>query len=403
MDLSPEQKQRILDEETQRIAAEEQYRNQIREQLAAKASASKTPSAEIVKPPERSNRLPLVIGLCVVALIVIGGVIFKVQNSSTTSDITSTKAPAMPVKLTTAQIAAKATPAVVVVENFNEDGVKASQGSGYLYSDDGIVVTNYHVIRGASSLSITVPSTGKARVENVLGYSPETDVAIIQLPQRVTASLETEGAQSAKVGDHVVAIGAPLGLESTVSEGIISALRDAGGIHLIQTTASISPGSSGGPLLNDYGKVIGLTTAKVQNGENLNLVLSSTHINDLVSRKRDIPLSKMLTETLVSDHIATNTLSVPARNIVTLSFVVRSEQGALLDGSYSVSGGSGNDVGVVLLTNDNKVLVNSGIVKSEGQLRQRLPRGSYLIMFDNRFSTFTSKSVSPNFTLAYYR
>ncbi len=309
----------------------------------------------------------------------------------------------MPVKLTTAQIAAKATPAVVVVENFNEDGVKASQGSGYLYSDDGIVVTNYHVIRGASSLSITVPSTGKARVENVLGYSPETDVAIIQLPQRVTASLETEGAQSAKVGDHVVAIGAPLGLESTVSEGIISALRDAGGIHLIQTTASISPGSSGGPLLNDYGKVIGLTTAKVQNGENLNLVLSSTHINDLVSRKRDIPLSKMLTETLVSDHIATNTLSVPARNIVTLSFVVRSEQGALLDGSYSVSGGSGNDVGVVLLTNDNKVLVNSGIVKSEGQLRQRLPRGSYLIMFDNRFSTFTSKSVSPNFTLAYYR
>jgi S1-C subfamily serine protease len=400
MELTPEQKQRIRDEEAQRLSAEEQYRNQVRQELAG----GKAPPAEIAKQPDKANRLPLIAGVgFVVLILIVVGVVFRLRNGSTSDTTPSAKASAPPVKLTTAQIAAKATPAVVVVENFNQDGVKTSQGSGYVYSADGIVVTNYHVIRGASSLSITVPSSGKVRVEKILGYSPETDVAILQLPQPATASLETETTQAEKVGDHVVAIGAPLGLASTVSEGIISALRDGGGMHVIQTTASISPGSSGGPLLDDYGKVIGLTTAKVQNGENLNFVLSASHINDLVSRKREIPLSEMLTETLVSDPIATNTLSVPARNFVTLPFVVRSEQGALLEGSYSVSGGSGNDVGVILATTDNRVIVNSGLVKGEGQLRQRLPRGSYLIMFDNRFSTFTSKSVTPSFTLAYYR
>ena len=415
MELSPEHKERILEEEKQRIA-EEQYRAQVRQQLADEALTSKSTSSDGTTSPKSERKrsvLPLALLFLGITIVVLGIVfLFPKTNISApaaTSETPIAKTPnqkgqpTVPEKFTTAQIAAKATPAVVIIENFNEDGTKTSQGSGYVFSPDGIVVSNYHVIRGASSLSITVPSVGKVRVENVLGYSPETDVAILQLPQPTTASLETETTQTAKVGDHVVAIGAPLGLESTVSEGIISALRDGAGIHIIQTTASISPGSSGGPLLDDYGKVIGLTTAKIQNGENLNFVISATHINDLVNRKHPVPLSEMLSDTLMTDHLASNTISVPARSSVSLPFTVRSEQGALLDGSYSVSGGTGNDVAVAVVTLDNRAIINSGVVKGGGQLHQRLPRGSYAIVFDNRFSTFSSKSVSPSFTLSYYR
>jgi hypothetical protein len=416
MELSPEHKERILEEEKQRIA-EEAYRAKVRQQLADEALASKPTLSERTTSPQSERKrsiLPLALLFLGIAIVVLGVVFLfpktNIPTPAATSETPTARTPnqtkgqpTVSEKFTTAQIAAKATPAVVIIENFNEDGAKTSQGSGYVFSPDGIVVSNYHVIRGAGSLSITVPSMGKVRVENVLGYSPETDVAILQLPQATTASLETEATQTAKVGDHVVAIGAPLGLESTVSEGIISALRDGAGIHIIQTTASISPGSSGGPLLDDYGKVIGLTTAKIRNGENLNFVVSATHINDLVNRKHPVPLAEMLSETLMTDHIASNTISVPARNSVSLRFMVRSEQGALLDGSYSVSGGTGNDVAVALVTSDNRVILNSGVVKGGGQLHRRLARGSYAIVFDNRFSTFTSKSVSPTFTLSYYR
>src|ERR1039458_3483531 len=101
-------------------------------------------------------------------------------------------------------------------------------------------------------------------------------------------ALQTETLDDPKVGDRVVAIGAPLGLESTVSEGIVSAIRNAGTMHIIQTTASISPGSSGGPLLNEYGKVIGLTTSTVLNGQSLNFVVSARHISELLSRDDEI-------------------------------------------------------------------------------------------------------------------
>jgi len=201
----------------------------------------------------------------------------------------------------------------------------------------------------------------------------------------------------------VVAIGAPLGLESTVSEGIISALRDMGETHIIQTTTSISPGSSGGPLLNEYGKVIGLTTAQMRDGQNLNFVMSARHITDLMERKNLITLSQMLTETQTTTPVAANTFMVPARNGWKIPLNVSMQQGAVLEGSYQVRGGGGNDVDVVLTTNDNRVVLNSGRVSGSGEIKILLPRGSYFLYFNNQFSTFTSKSVSPDLKLVYYR
>jgi S1-C subfamily serine protease len=215
--------------------------------------------------------------------------------------------------------------------------------------------------------------------------------------------LETDSTSEVGIGDRVVAIGAPLGLESTVSEGIVSAVRDFGTTHVIQTTASISPGSSGGPLLNEYGKVVGITAATLRNGQNLNLAISSRHVATLLSQGRPMSLSAMLTETLVSDPVGQTTVFVPARQATTLQFVVAQQQGATLEGSYTISGGMGRDAGVWIVGPNNNVVVNSGRVSGYGQVKQKLAPGQYSIVFDNRFSMMSGKSISPDLRLVYYR
>jgi len=412
MELSDEQKKRILEEEQQRIAAEE-YRTQVRRDLE-----SRTVSASPV--PAKTSALKYVlIALGIVAVLCVGIFIGVRRQSSDQGASSPPKtvsgaqeqaeaksekpSPTAPAKLTTAQIADRATPSVVIVENFNEDGQKAEQGSGYVFSGDGIVITNYHVIRGAKSLNVKVPRSQPYRVDSVLGYEIDHDVAALQVSGSSLPALSTETIEEPKVGDRVVAIGAPLGLESTVSEGIVSALRDAGTMHIIQTTASISPGSSGGPLLNEYGKVIGLTTSTVLNGQSINFVVSARHVSELLNRRHPMSLEEMLNQTQVSEPLPSSTIMVPARNTIQLSLTVNGQQGAVLEGTYTITGGSGRDVGVVLAGPGGSVVVNSGRVAGFGQFKQRLPRGKYAILFDNRFSTFSSKSISPDLKLTYYR
>ena len=409
MELSDEQKQRILEEERQRMA-EEEYRTQVRRDLQGR-----TVGARPV--PSKSSALKYVlIALGIVALLCVGILIGVRRQSSDQAASGRSKAtsgaqeraaekpsPIAPAKLTTAQIADRATPSVVVVENFNEDGEKAGQGSGYVFSGDGIVITNYHVIRGAKSLAVRIPGQEPYRVDSVLAYEIDHDVAALQLTGSSLPALVTETVEEPKVGDRVVAIGAPLGLESTVSEGIVSALRNAGTMHIIQTTASISPGSSGGPLLNEYGKVIGLTTSTVRDGQSLNFVVSAKHVSGLLGRRQPMSLDEMLSQTQVSEPLAESTIMVPARNATQLSFTVNGQQGAVLEGTYTITGGSGRDVGVALAGPNGSVIVNSGRVAGFGQFKQRLPRGKYTILFDNRFSTLSSKSVSPDLKLTYYK
>jgi hypothetical protein len=412
MELSDQQKKRILEEEEQRIAAEE-YRTQVRRDLESRtvSAGPKLAKSSVLK--------YVLIALGIVAVLCVGILIGVRRQSSDQSasgpskivsgaqekaaDKSEKPSPTAPAKLTTAQIADRATPSVVIVENFNEDGEKSGQGSGYVFSGDGVIITNYHVIRGAKSLNVKVPGGDPYRVDSLLGYEIDHDVAALQVSGSSLPALSTETIEEPKVGDRVVAIGAPLGLESTVSEGIVSALRDAGTMHIIQTTASISPGSSGGPLLNEYGKVIGLTTSTVRDGQSLNFVVSARHISELLGRRQPMSLEEMLNQTQVSEPIATSTIMVPARNAVPLSFTVDGQQGAVLEGTYTIAGGSGRDVGVALVGPNGSVIVNSGRVAGFGQFKQRLPRGRYTIFFDNRFSTFASKSVSPDLKLTFYK
>ncbi|MGB8536742.1 MAG: trypsin-like peptidase domain-containing protein, partial [Acidobacteriaceae bacterium] len=176
-------------------------------------------------------------------------------------------------------IAKAANGAIVSIVMSDKDGSPIAQGSGFLVSKDGVVVTNYHVISEGSSAIVKFPDGAFYVVDGVLTFDKTRDVAVIKAHGENFRTLTLGNSDRLQVGEEVVAIGNPLSLESTVSNGIVSGIRtveEAGG-KLLQVTTPISPGSSGGPLFNMSGEVIGITSSGLQGGENLNFAIQ---IND---------------------------------------------------------------------------------------------------------------------------
>jgi S1-C subfamily serine protease len=177
-------------------------------------------------------------------------------------------------------ISREADGAIVSIVMSDKDGHPIAQGSGFLISKDGHVVTNYHVIKNGSSALVKLPNGTFFAVDGVLASDKSRDVVIIKVHGIDFRRLTLGDSDRLQVGEEVVAIGNPLSLESTVSNGIVSAIRiieDEGG-KFVQITAPISPGSSGGPLFNMSGEVVGITTSGLRGGENLNFAIP---INDV--------------------------------------------------------------------------------------------------------------------------
>lgn len=169
--------------------------------------------------------------------------------------------------------------AVVSIVMSDKEGRVIVQGTGFLASKDGRIVTNYHVIAEGSSAVAKLPDGAFFVVDGVLAFDKARDIAVIKAHGENFRTVALGDSGRIQVGEEVVAIGNPLSLESTVSNGIVSSVRtinEAGGKYL-QITAPISPGSSGGPLFNMAGEVVGITTMYLKGGENLNFAIP---IND---------------------------------------------------------------------------------------------------------------------------
>jgi len=159
----------------------------------------------------------------------------------------------------------------------------SGRGSGFFIRPD-IVVTNNHVIEGQSSINLQ--AGGNKYRAHVLSASPSVDVALLQVfnanPQQATLRLGT--AATARPGEEVIAIGYALGtLSNTVTRGIVSALRQAGGVTLIQTDAAINPGNSGGPLLDRNGTVIGINSMSNTRAQGLSFAIAIDHATALMN------------------------------------------------------------------------------------------------------------------------
>ena len=154
------------------------------------------------------------------------------------------------------------------VSPFGEEGLQQAQGSGFVYDDQGHVITNHHVVAGAETVSVKF-SDGSTYDGTVVGSDASTDLAVIEVdaPASVLEPLELADSDELEVGDGAIAIGSPFGLEQTVTAGIVSALHrqitapnDFAIDDVIQTDAAINHGNSGGPLLDFEGRVIGVNS-----------------------------------------------------------------------------------------------------------------------------------------------
>ena len=176
---------------------------------------------------------------------------------------------------------AQASPAVVRIRIYSRGGRVVATGSGFLIDPDGTIVTNHHVIKGAASASVFMQGRSSLPVVRIIATDEKADVAIIKVEGKNLPFLKLR-TELPKIGEKVYAIGSPAGLTNTLSDGLVSGLRREGAITLIQISAPISHGSSGGALLDSRGKVLGVTTSGIAKGENLGFVVPSERIVRLV-------------------------------------------------------------------------------------------------------------------------
>jgi V8-like Glu-specific endopeptidase len=182
-------------------------------------------------------------------------------------------------------IARAANGAIVSIVMSDKDGKPIAQGSGFLVSKDGLVLTNYHVIAEGSSAIVKLPDGAFYVVDGVVASDKARDVAVIKTHGTNFRTLTLGNSDGLQVGQEVVAIGNPLSLESTVSNGIVSGIRTIKEGKFLQITAPISHGSSGGPLFNMVGEVVGITAAIIESGENLNFAIPINEAKRLLLNK----------------------------------------------------------------------------------------------------------------------
>jgi S1-C subfamily serine protease len=189
---------------------------------------------------------------------------------------------------TAADVARNVLPSVVLISTADRNGQPLAIGSGF-FVGSGQIVTNLHVVAGAQRAIVKLKGTDRQFViDGSLGTDEAHDLAMIQVTAIERPSLAISSDSNLQIGDQIYVAGNPEGLEGIFSQGIISAIRELPAGRIIQIAAPISPGSSGGPVLNQQGQVIGVAFATLRDGQNLNFALPSSHVRVLMQKTQGL-------------------------------------------------------------------------------------------------------------------
>lgn len=230
----------------------------------------------------------IVIGALLILTVIPGANLSSRSSPDMAQAATVENVPAFLDENAITNVAAKAGPAVVGISTtmvgydaFLQPVPSQGVGSGFIFDKRGYILTNDHVIQGASKITVTL-ADGRSLPGQLIGSDPTTDLAVVKINASNLPVEELGDSSKIKVGQLAIAIGNPLGLElqRTVTAGIISAVSrtvegEDGSVHenLLQTDASINPGNSGGPLLNSHGQVVGINSAKISGAEGIGFAI----------------------------------------------------------------------------------------------------------------------------------
>jgi S1-C subfamily serine protease len=247
-------------------------------------------------------------------------------------------------------------PAVASVVAFRKGGRAAGQGSGVVFTPDGYVLTNSHVVDGSKEFSVTLPN-GLTAPARIVGDDPETDLAVLRMDAGSLDFARFGSSSGLRIGEMVIAIGNPFGYQTTVTAGIVSALgrtlRARSGRlieSVIQTDAPLNPGNSGGPLVDGWGFVVGINTAMAP-AQGICFAIGSDTAEDVAARlMREGRVRRarlgIAGQTVTLDRRLARRLNRPSPNAVMVSEII----------AGGAASHSTLEVGDILLKLDDHVL-----------------------------------------------
>jgi len=285
----------------------------------------------------------------------------------------------------------KSKSSIVLIVTYDSNNVPLALGSGF-YFEKNLIATNYHVIKGCSRILIKNLGTHeKSYNVKIKSYSKELDVAILEVDKDNSTYLKLSNT-TPSVGDKIIAIGNPQGLEGTVSTGIVSGIRDLSKLyHLIQITSPISPGSSGGPVLDLNGKVIGISTFTLLNSQNLNFAIP---VNTILAIKNHKTIK-------LESNIKNNFSASKNRNSVSLTYFAK--QGSEFNESVSLKNNTNQTIknikGLLLFYNMNGTPISYQYIEVKDLLMPGMAKLKVFKSFDQnqKFSYAYGKDFSKEY------
>jgi len=185
------------------------------------------------------------------------------------------------------EVAEMVGPAVIHIEIYDEELELSGKGSGFIVGSKGVIVTNYHVINGASFLRVKLGDGREFSVEQVLNFNEERDIAVLKIDANELPTVKLGDSNGIVTGEKILTISSPLGLENSISEGLVNNNNRI----FNEISAPVSPGSSGGVLLNYQGEVVGVISASILSGQNVNLSIPINEVKPYLSESLNMRLS----------------------------------------------------------------------------------------------------------------